>query len=199
MEMIKVFIEIGSCDFDTCLDLVNTGEWTGVMVEPSPPYFKNLEKLVKASPYGNNVHLENTAITDYMGKIDFTVAKDMTCEEGNDVNGWVRGISSVSATNHKGERMLDKPVNQKFIDYHTTVPCMTLNALISKYKYEHINYLKIDTEGHELNILEAYDWDIKPDLIKIEHTHVDDIFVANLLKQHGYLVYTEQHDLYAIR
>lgn len=197
--MIKVFVEIGSCDFDTCLDLVNTGEWTGVMCEPSPPYFENLKKLVNASKYGDNVHLDNRAITDYIGKIDFTVSKDMTCEEGNDIFGWVRGISAVTATNHKGERMFDKSENKKFIDHHTTVPCTTLNALISEYKYEHINYLKIDTEGHELNILEAYDWDIKPDIIKIEHSHVDDIFVANFLKEHGYLVYIEKQDIYAIR
>tara|TARA_R100000231_G_C5315987_1_gene161947 strand:- start:192 stop:770 length:579 start_codon:yes stop_codon:yes gene_type:complete len=192
MEMIKTFIEIGTSDFDTCLDLVNNGDWTGIMVEPSPPYFKSLQEKVQQSLYPDNVWLENVAITDYNGMTAFTVSKQ-------DGPKWVRGISSITAPHHKGSRLFDRPENQKWVEEHTEVPCMTLNSLIAKYNFEHINYLKIDTEGHELNIIESYDWEIKPDFLKIEHDHIDDIYLAYLLKEQGYTVYTEKSDIYAIR
>ena len=44
MEM-KQFIEIGSCDFDTNLDLIKTGRWHGIFVEPSKLYRNNLKEV----------------------------------------------------------------------------------------------------------------------------------------------------------
>ena len=76
---------------------------------------------------------------------------------------------------------------------------MTLDSLIAKHKFEHINYLKIDVEGHELNILDNYSWEIEPDVIKCEHAHIDDIYLSELLKSKGYIVYVETSDIYAIK
>ena len=50
-----------------------------------------------------------------------------------------------------------------------------------------------------MNILECYSWDIKPDFIKIEHAHIDDVYAKNFLESHGYLVYVESEDMYAIK
>lgn len=197
MEMIKTFIEIGSCDFDTNIDLISSGEWLGVMVEPTKKYFSNLEKLVADNPYRHNLTLENIAISDYNGTISFAEAKD-TSTGPRGLGAWRRGISSVVADSHKGERLFDLADNQKFVEEFFDVPCMTLDSLIAKHNFEHINYLKIDVEGHEMNILDSYSWDIKPDFIKMEHSHIDDVYAANLLKDKGYVVYIEHSDLYAI-
>ena len=62
-----------------------------------------------------------------------------------------------------------------------------------------IDYLKIDTEGHEMNILDSYSWNILPSFIKIEHAHIDDVYAKSLLEARGYVVYTEASDMYAIR
>ena len=195
--MIKTFIEIGSCDFDTNLKLIENGDWIGVMCEPAPKYFHNLEQIVSGSKNKENLHLENIAISDFDGKIDFTVSKDLTNEDRS--MAWVRGISSVTADNHKGERLFEYKDNAKFIEEHLQVPCMRLDSLIAKYKFEHINYLKIDTEGHEINIIEDYSWDIKPDFIKLVHSHIDHLYVANILEAKGYIVYIENRDIYAVR
>lgn len=198
MEMIKTFIEIGSCDFDTNIDLISNGDWIGVMCEPAPKYRENLEKLVKNNPYRHNLTIEPIAISDYNGTINFAVAKDSSTENRG-LGTWRRGISSVVAENHKGERLFDLQGNQKFVDEYIDVECMTLDSLIAKYKYEHINYLKIDVEGHELNILDNYSWEIKPDFIKCEHAHIDDVYLKELLKSKGYIVYVETSDIYAIK
>lgn len=196
--MLKTFIEIGSCDFDTNLDLINSGEWLGIMCEPAKKYYNNLEKLVANSPYRDNLYLVNMAVSDYNGMISFAEAKDMA-HGSRALGAWRRGISSVLAENHKGERLFDLENNQQFINETYDVECITLDTLIAEHKWEHINYLKIDVEGHEMNILESYSWDIKPDFIKMEHTHIDDLYAAAFLKEKGYLVYTEHSDLYAIR
>ena len=100
---------------------------------------------------------------------------------------------------NKGERIFDIEGNSQWIDEKMEVPCMTLDTLLDKYKIPHINYLKLDCEGHETNILEAYSWKILPDMIKLEHAHIDDIYMSELLKSHGYLVYVEDCDIYALR
>ena len=187
MEMIKTFIEIGSCDFDTNIDLISNGDWIGVMCEPAPKFRENLEKLIEKNPYRHNVTIEPIAISDYNGTINFAVAKD-TSTGSRGLGTWRRGISSVVAENHKGERLFDLQDNQKFVDEYIDVECMTLDSLIAKHKFEHINYLKIDVEGHELNILDNYSWEIEPDVIKCEHAHIDDIYLSELLK--SCLLYT---------
>jgi len=197
--MLKTFIEIGSCDFGTNMPLIESGEWLGVMVEPAPYYFNNLQTLADKVKHKDNLHLENIAISDYNGDISFACALPPSKESRGHGSEWRRGISSVVADNHLGERMFDLEGNQKFIDEVIDVPCMTLDSLIAKYKWEHINYLKIDVEGHEQNILDVYSWDIKPDIIKLEHSHVDDTYIKLLLEKHGYLVYVEQNDIYAIK
>lgn len=196
--MLKTFIEIGSCDFETNIDLITSGEWLGIMVEPAKKFHDNLEKLVADNPHRQNLQLENIAVSDYNGKISFAEAKDMSSGSRN-LGEWRKGISSVVAENHKGERLFDLADNQQFINATYDVPCVTLDRLIAQSGWEHINYLKIDTEGHEMNILECYSWDIKPDFIKMEHSHIDDSYAASLLKEKGYLVYVEEHDIYAIR
>jgi len=191
----KTFIEIGTCDFDTNIALIESGEWTGIMCEPAPIYFNSLKKKVESAKNYENLILENIAISDYAGKLDFAVARNNQSK----LNSWQRGISSVVSDNHKGERIFEFQDNKNIIAETIEVPCLTLDDLIHKHKFESIDYLKIDAEGHELNIIDAYSWNIKPTFIKLEHTHIDDIYMANLLQDKGYLVYTEQRDIYAIK
>ena len=194
----KQFIEIGSCDFDTNLDLIKTGRWHGIFVEPSKLYRNNLKELIKKEEFSFNCIVDESVISDYDGKIEFTNAKD-TSTESRALGSWRRGIGSVTADNHIGERLFDLANNDKFIDSVEVLPCMTLDSLIKKYGIKKLDYLKIDVEGHELNILKSYSWDILPDIIKLEHSHCDDVFLKNLLESHGYMVYVEQSDIYALR
>ena len=200
MEM-KYFIEIGSCDFETNIDLISNGDWRGIMCEPAKKYRENLERLVKDNPYRHNLWIEPVAVSDFDGEVEFAEAKD-TSEGNRSIGLWRRGISSVISDNHKGERLFDLPNNAEFIEKKYKVECFTLDTLINRYKekgFEKIDYLKIDTEGHEINILDSYSWNILPSFIKIEHAHIDDVYAKSLLEARGYVVYTEASDMYAIR
>jgi FkbM family methyltransferase len=179
--MSKFFVEIGSCDFDTCFPLLENG-WSGIMVEA-------VKEITDSLPTHPNLKIINTVISDYDGEIEFYVS------QGDD---WVHGISHVASPNHKGTKLLELNANRQFIGRKDTLPCMTLDTLIAENEIDHIDFLKLDVEGHETNIIESYSWIIKPTFIKLEHWHIDDKNMKRMLESQGYLVYTESRDIYAI-
>ncbi|MGB1915938.1 MAG: FkbM family methyltransferase, partial [Paracoccaceae bacterium] len=61
-----------------------------------------------------------------------------------------------------------------------------------------IDFLKIDTEGHELNILKSFSFKVRPRSIKVEHRLTDDLAISEILRQENYLTWTEENDIYAI-
>lgn len=188
----KTFIEIGSCDFENNLSLIDRADWQGVLVEASPLIFKSLIHKAKQSNNSHNVFCENIAISNRNGTIKFAPTKDNT--------GWSRGIGSVVDPNHEGTCLYTINDNSsKYYDDIIEVPCSTLDSLIDKYSYlGHVDYLKLDTEGHEVTILKAYSWKVKPTFVKLEHKHVDTSVLVGILERQGYTVYVEAEDLYAI-
>jgi FkbM family methyltransferase len=181
----KVFLEVGVCDFGTCLPLAKSG-WSGYMVEADPRYAETMSE--QAKPY--DIQVDNLAISDIDGYVPFrqSIATD----------SWVRGIGHVDTDEHMGEKLLDIPDNIRFNHAKITVPAMTLDSYISKNNIDHIDFLKIDVEGHEANVFEGFSFGIKPTLIKIEHSHVDCNLLLERLKKYGYTCWVESTDIYAI-
>ena len=109
-------------------------------------------------------------------------------------------MSSIVAENHKGGRVFEYNNKSKtYLDKVIEVPCTRLDTLIYENAITTIDFLKIDVEGHEMNIIEDYTWDVKPTFIKIEHKHIDDVKAVDILQSQGYLTWTEKEDIYAIR
>jgi len=191
----KTFIEIGTCDFDTCAPLVASGSWRGIMCEPVPKYFNSLSEELKDMPYRYNLNMNNVAISSADGKVEMAVSTTANA------SSWVRGISHITSEQHSGARLSDHPLNaHNYEEEKLKVTAWTLDTLLKHERYIHqIDLLKIDTEGHELDILEAYSWDLLPTMIKCEHHHIDDKKLRILLESKGYVVWTEQYDIYAIR
>ena len=187
----KTFIEIGTSDFDTNLEFIETGGWKGVMVEPSPPFNKIMQEKINNCKFYENIALESCAISDFDGYLDFAVAKD--------IEDWRRGISTVISDNHQGSCLYTDPINKAY-NYEEVIQvrCITLDSLIKKYNITSVDYLKVDTEGHELNIFKNYSWSVKPTFIKSEIKHIDKQKLKDILNAQGYRVYLEKEDLYAI-
>ena len=78
------------------------------------------------------------------------------------------------------------------------VQITTLDSLIKKFGNP--QYIKIDVEGYDLNVLKTIDLDkIHVQTIKIEHKHLDDNLIVEYLEQFNYIVWTEKNDIYAIK
>ena len=181
--MTKFFLEIGAANFDTLLPLAEQG-WHGTVVEPVPYLAEQLREMFKDYP---NVDIVQKAVSDYDGEVELIV--------GND-DHWVTGVSHVVSDNHLGYRLSEHPDRQNDFSEVITVPCVTLDTLL--HDWEYCDLMKVDTEGHELNIFMNYSFRVKPSLIKVEHKHVSDSILRRKLETNGYMVWTEKDDLYAV-
>ena len=173
----KVFVEIGVCDFDTLEPLLKNG-WEGYFVEPIKKY---ADKITH--------NMTNCAISSYNGMMEMYMSNGLT--------QWSKGISH--AVKQQGEKLLEKVGNLKFRDRKITVPCMTLQSYLKENNITQIDYLKVDTEGHERDIFEAYDWSVKPTFMKIEHYHINDVKLSKMFQEQGYITFTERGDMYCVR
>jgi len=183
------FVEVGACDFDTCEQLIKNG-WKGLVIEPVKVYFDRLPKY-------DSIIYENIAIDSNNGHsiIHYIDPKYIT-----ENNKWEKGISSLlssggplNLTNNQHIKRYKNPIKQDIQTY-------TLNRICEKHNIKNIDFLKIDTEGHDLKVLKSIDLNnINVKMIKIEHKHLIAADIISHLKQYNYLVYQENEDIYAIK
>jgi len=187
----KTFIEIGTCDFDTCKPLADRG-WKGLMIEPNPLAYERMVKFMKE--YSNITTLDY-AVSDYDGTIKIGISKQDYPDRA------IRGMSSIVDENHKGGRIFEYELwsREEYLSEVIEVNCKRLDTVLLENNIEEIDFLKMDMEGHEMNLLEDYSWRIKPTFIKIEHKHIDDIKAVQILQSNGYMTWTERDDIYGVR
>ena len=172
----KTFIEIGSCDFDTLNYLSDYG-WRGVIVEPIPKYFNNLEKK-------HNIIYVNAAIYHHDGTtIMYTADESVTSKDSD-----YRGMSTMWSG---GNELINTPIE---------VNTITVNTLLNNCGIECVDYLKIDAEAFDHEILKMWPWDaIAPKVIKCEIEHDGGSETLDILKENGYHCEVEDKNVYAIK
>lgn len=137
------FIELGANDgltqSNTAMLEFMRG-WKGILVEPSPSAYK-LCKVNRPGSITLNYACVSNEYTDKSVKGDF--------------NGKL--MSSVDGLRLQSEKTID-------------VAAITLESILDKYAaYKNINFLSLDTEGYELNILKGLNLDkYRPQYMLIE-------------------------------
>lgn len=174
----KTFIEIGSCDFGTLNHFTKNGTWKGIIVDPIKKYLDNI-------PRAENVEYVNAAISDESGDKKMWVFNDNVVNEDRDFAGM--------STMHPMSVNLD-------LMYEVTVNALTYKDLIERHNIERVDFLKIDTEGHDMNILREviFEGQLRPNLIKIEHKHCNINEMSEFLVNKGYHVDIQNDDIFAI-
>lgn len=181
----KTFIEIGVSDFNTLEKLIDNG-WKGYFVEPIKRYATKL----RDKGYEN---VSECAISSFNGELKMYQSQEQTEEDML----WMNGISH--AVEQQGTKLLELEGNTDYIEDLITVPCYTLDEYFRVNNITEVDYLKLDVEGHETDIMEAFTWSVYPTFIKMEHWHINDILMRELLESQGYIVTVEERDLYAVR
>lgn len=184
----KTFVEIGACDFDNLDKFLDQGQV--IFVEPVPEY---RESLIKKIGYHPNAKFEECAISSFNGHLDMTYILPETASEW-----WVKGISHATFSS---SNLINRNINNGYnIGTPSTikVPCLTLDSFLYKHDIKEIDILKIDVEGHEMEILNKYSWRIKPRQLKIEHKFIDVNTLTKLLVKQGYAVLPAEDDVYAV-
>lgn len=136
------FIEIGTSDFDTLLQ--TTTNRVGLSIEPLSVYLENL-------PNNPTVTKVNCAIGDTNQYVDIYWIDPNDIKKYN-LPDWFRGCNSIINPHWTGEEEL-KSMNLGHLYKTSKVECITWGTLVEKYYIESVEYLKIDTEGHDCIII----------------------------------------------
>ena len=146
--------------------------WRGINIEPMP----NSKKIFDAiRPYDINLEL---GISSSVGQMTYYIFDKHT------VNTFDENLAL--------ERV--KSANYKLIRKEL-IPIDRLNSILAKYANGiHIDFISIDVEGHEIDVLKSNDWEnfrptyilIESLLIKGELENIKDCPVYNYLSAQGY-------------
>ena len=163
------FIEIGACDgihLSNSLRLEKLG-WSGIISEPSPFWIKKIKnrKCIISTKAVFNV--SNT-------KLDFSIIENYP-----DLSGLKNSFDKDNNDKLRKDSKLHK------------VETITLNDLIEqKASNNNINYISIDTEGSEYEILKNFNFKkYNVDIFTIEHNFIDSKrnVIFNLMMENDYL------------
>jgi FkbM family methyltransferase len=137
----KLMIDVGAFR-GSSLKLYNEIDYTIYAFEPNPWGYERIKKQnVK-----NNITIENKCVSN---KEEDNVKFYLSKTSG--------GISSLT------------PFHSSHEEVHFTVSSVRLDNYMKSKKIGHVNFLKIDTEGHDYFVLQSYPWNLdKPDVILCE-------------------------------
>lgn len=175
----KTFLEIGTCDFQTLGYLGDLG-WKGVMIEPIPKYYQSLTSQ-STHP---NIYYINAAIDWEEGERTMYMAS----EEQIQKLPYSVGMSS----------FFPKP---DILSEEITVKTLTLEKVFEMCGVDRVDFLKIDAEGYDAQIIKMFPFDrFKPNHIKVEKEHMDDVELAGtlrILSLNGYHCEWTERDIFA--
>ena len=151
--------------------------WHGYLVEAHPSNFSALvEKTVankKLRPFLHRLTFINAAIS---GTSQLTT---MGMETGIFKGLFVNRYTLTSA------RSFHPNAVDNTVDFRLFT--VSLETLLSAIGYEHIDLLRLDVEGAEVAVLEAYPFHIKPHFLSIEyHSKSGKTLVRHILEKQGY-------------
>jgi hypothetical protein len=185
------FIEIGTSNFDTLLENA-TDDIIGLSVEPIKYYLDCL-------PDKQGVIKSNYAISNYSGTLDIYYIPETVIDD-NKLDNWWKGCNSVN-----NYHPLHIKHNLTHLCNKDTVNVITPITLFFNYKIKNVNYLKVDTEGHDCTILQSLFEYLQymsktfyPKKIQFEsneHTKTTDIDnIINIYNQLGYKLISRGYD-----
>lgn len=154
----KIFIEVGAFDgvhYSNVRRLFEKYKWTGVCIEPVEKNFVRLSE----SYQNTSVRCIRTAVADIEGEMELNVSTYPHLPEwGSDVatfttDGMERWEKSYGALWHKEK-----------------VTVKRLTSILDEQKIDTVDFLSVDTEGHDLRVLQSLDFSrFRPQLIVVEY------------------------------
>lgn len=139
------FLDIGANDgitWNNTLTFELNFNWDGICIEPHPKAFEKLLKNRKCKSL-------NCAISDKSGEFDFLFIDG----DAEMLSGLVDKFDSrhVERVNDEVKKNNDKTIVSK-------VQCNTLSEILDQYGKSKVDYLSIDTEGSEMQIVNCIDF-----------------------------------------
>lgn len=164
-----------------------------VLVEPVKSFFDQLKRNYADLP---GVRFENVAIAEKRGEREFYYLDCDPVAYGHPE--WMRQLSSL-----REDRMTslwesyeaNKELQQFYLDHRASfaVRCVTLEDILVTHDIGILDFLQIDAEGYDFEILKSVDFKrIKPRFINFEHALLSTVERAEcraMLESVGYIVH----------
>lgn len=167
------FLDIGAYNgitFSNSFYLEKNLGWKGIAVEPSSSAYEDLKKNRKCNTIQG-------CVADFCGKSQFQELKGYTA--------MLSGLVDKYDKNHIA-RVKDEMKKYGGELQYTTVPCFTVEHILSNHNIHDVDFMSIDTEGGELDILRSIDsnrFNIK--VICVENNY-QSIHFRRVMKRKGY-------------
>lgn len=162
------FVEFGALDgkknSNTWL-LENRFGWSGILAEPNPIWHSALAS-------GRNAHIEHKCVSSRSGeKVIFLTT--------NDTDPELSGIAEFCDGDHFGDT---RRAGAKL-----EIETISLDDLLEKFQAPSlIDYISIDTEGSELDILSSFSFNRRFRLMSVEANRENEAAIEELLTSKGY-------------
>lgn len=156
-----IFVDIGAHDGITISNTYFFEKelgWTGVCFEPLPDIYQQLIK-------NRSCICINACVSEKNEPVDFV-----------QVEGYSEMLSGmVSTYNPKHFQRLQREIEKMGGSYVITqVPSVNINTILEQYNLKNIDYISIDTEGSEFEILKSIDFDkINIYTLSVENNYKD--------------------------
>lgn len=177
-----IYLEMGAMDgklYSNTLFLEENLNWTGILIEPHP---NNYNKLQKNRP---NNKLFNCVVSDNDTKeIEYLYYETES----------LSGVSGIKNTLKDENVKTFFSNHNEWMDYQIknhlktiNIKPRTLTDIIKESGFTKIDFFSLDVEGHELNVLNSFDWSIPINMFLIENNQ-DTQKINNILLSKKYLI-----------
>jgi FkbM family methyltransferase len=188
------FIQIGANDgksFDYLFEIVSTRKSNGIVVEPIVDYFNELVENYKYYPQiikiNKAVHPSKTESTIY--KIN-----NLATYKYPD---WVKGIASFDPSHFKNLKISSNDIIEEQVECDHL-----MNIIKANYFSNHIDFIQIDTEGFDAEVIKMLDFSyLRPKILKFENVSLsknDMIDVKKIIYRNNYYLFNEGNDSIAV-
>ncbi|MGC2310063.1 MAG: FkbM family methyltransferase [Candidatus Babeliaceae bacterium] len=172
-----VFIDIGAHDgitYSNTYFFEKELGWTGICLEPLPKEFEKLRK-------NRDCICIDACIAAHEGTVPFMLIDDVLEDYGNMLSGMVHTYDERHFKRLLNE-LKEKGGNIHIVD----MPAYRLDTILYKYGFFNIDYISLDTEGSEFEILQTIDFQrfhIKA--LTVENNYADPR-IRTFLKEQGF-------------
>ena len=182
------YVDVGAHDgvtINNTLYFERNLNWTGINIEPIKTVF---DKLSINRPTNINI---NCAICNYEGETDFFLNTEYT--------EMISGIKDTYDSRHLQRLVYENNIMGSKTEI-VTVNTKRLQTILDQNNVNHINYLSIDVEGAEFEVIKSINFNnVFIDVIGFENNYHDiSIPIVKYLEDKNFIVIHESMDIFMI-
>ena len=188
------FVQVGAHDgisHDFLYSFVKLRDSSGLVIEPLPDLFQRLQ-----SNYANNGKIIPVQKAVHASR-DTVVLYRVDPEREHLLPGWAGGIASVDSRHHERAGIPEAYMVK------VEVPAARLSSILQQHNIIGTDYLQIDAEGYDLEILKMADLNrMEPRIVRLEIASLSEEGKKEawqLLQSAGYFCFLQTPDLVGIK